>query len=48
MQEFLSCYANGFFGVAYLILGIVTIAVFGMELVGIKRDMKDGIDYSKL
>lgn len=46
MQGFMNYYADGFFGVAYLILGIVTIAFFGMELVGIKRDMKNGIDYS--
>lgn len=35
MQEFLDCYSNGVFGVAYLILGIVAIAIFGKELIGI-------------
>ena len=38
MQEFLDCYSNGVFGVAYLILGIVAIAIFGKELYEIKRD----------
>ena len=38
MQEFLDCYSNGVFGVAYLILGIVAIAIFGKELFEIKRD----------
>lgn len=35
MQEFMECYANAVFGIAYLILGIVTIAFFGKELSGI-------------
>ena len=35
MQEFLDCYSNGVFGVAYIILGIVAIAIFGKELTGI-------------
>ena len=35
MQEFLNCYSDGVFGVAYLILGIVAIAIFGKELTGI-------------
>lgn len=35
MQEFMNCYANAVFGIAYLILGIVAIAFFGKELTGI-------------
>ena len=38
MQEFLDCYSNGVFGIAYLILGIVAIAIFSKELVEIKRN----------
>ena len=38
MQEFLDCYSNGVFGVAYLILGIVAIAIFGKEMFEIRRD----------
>ena len=38
MQEFLDCYSNGVFGVAYLILGIVAITIFSKEIVEIKRD----------
>lgn len=35
MQEFMACYSDAVFGIAYLILGIVTIAIFGKELSGI-------------
>ncbi|MBO7526922.1 MAG: hypothetical protein J6T74_03385 [Clostridia bacterium] len=38
MQEFLNCYSDGVFGVAYLILGIVAIAIFSKELVEVRRD----------
>lgn len=38
MQEFLNCYSDGVFGVAYLILGIVAIAIFGKELIEVRRD----------
>jgi hypothetical protein len=32
MQEFMECYSDAVFGIAYLILGIVTIAFFGKEI----------------
>ena len=32
MQEFLDCYSDAVFGIAYLILGIVAIAIFGKEI----------------
>ena len=35
MQEFMACYSDAVFGIAYLILGIVAIAMFGKELTGI-------------
>lgn len=38
MQEFLNCYSDGVFGVAYIILGIVAIAIFGKEFVEVRRD----------
>lgn len=41
MQEFLDCYSNGVFGVAYIILGIVAIAIFGKEITGVILPSKD-------
>lgn len=38
MQEFLDCYSDGVFGIAYIILGIVAIAIFSKELVENKKD----------
>lgn len=46
MQEFLDCYSNGVFGIAYIILGIVAIAIFSKELTGIKRDKNEGCSCS--
>lgn len=38
MQEFLDCYSDGVFGIAYIILGIVAIAIFSKELIENKKD----------
>jgi hypothetical protein len=32
MQEFMECYSDAVFGIAYLILGIVAIAIFGKDI----------------